>query len=88
MTLLTEYEKLSLLYLEQLRRFAEHRERPDAFVQHLLCGNLIGCVACAEPKDRPLLCVYISWMVENIPRETWGSSERFFNWLDGEEDGR
>ena len=71
-----------------IERYVEHHIEPSGFMQALLCNDLREAVMRADGMNVAHIPHWVSWMVSNLPRESWGSPERYHAWLAGGSDAK
>ena len=63
------------------KRYVEHRLNPGSFGAALLCNDLVMAVMCADHINIGLIGEHVSWMINNLPPESYGSLEKYERWV-------
>jgi hypothetical protein len=69
--------------LEPLRNYIKGEYLPGDFLQAVLRNDLREAAARADLYNRRRLFEYVQWLYNEAPSTCWGSAEKVFQWIRG-----
>jgi len=64
-----------------LVRFVKGGIRPGGFLCALLENDLVSAVQCADAHNRTCISAWVTYMVQALPSECYGSSRKVNRWI-------
>lgn len=64
-----------------VQEYIMHGNHPGDFLRCFLCNDLKGAAANADDVNGPLLFEWVRWFYNEAPYDCWGSSARYFAWI-------
>lgn len=66
---------------ESLRRYVDHGIQPGSFMTSILANDFITAAQRADVKNLNALQVYCYTLINEVPRQCWGSYEIVEQWI-------
>jgi len=67
-----------------MHRYIFDKIEPGSFLEAVLCNDLRGAVAKADHINKARLPEIVTFCMWALPIDSWGSAERYENWLSSE----
>jgi hypothetical protein len=67
--------------LQALKNYVEHGTAPDAFVEAVLCNDLINAVSLADSTNYAGLKDIVLWITTQAPDACYGSAAKVNRWI-------
>lgn len=64
-----------------VQEYIMYGNHPGDFLRCFLCNDLKGAAQHADDVNGPLLFEWVKWFYNQAPYECWGSSRRFYDWI-------
>jgi hypothetical protein len=79
---LAEYWRVDREYSEPMFNYLVHGFSPGSFFTYVLCNDCINAILSSHPANEIQNLKYLmKWMVNCMPREAFGDSDRVQKWL-------
>jgi hypothetical protein len=75
------YEEAPNDFGDTWKLYVEHHIVPGSFGSALLCNDLKMATMCADHLNIRLIGEHVTWMINNLPEECWGSPEAYERWV-------
>ena len=66
---------------QALMNYVEKGTEPDAFLEAVLCNDLVNAVVLADPTNYAGLKDIVLWVTTQAPESSWGSAAKVNSWL-------
>ena len=77
----SKYKDLPQHMQEAMRDYIEKGKPTGAFLKALMSNNLVLTFMYADPINRDRIKDFITFLLSNAPRNSWGSEELVDNWI-------
>lgn len=74
-----KYSQLPQHMQEGAQLYVERGRLGGSFLRAVLSNDLTGAFFAADPINKVMLSVWADWLINDAPRECWGSRE-MVNW--------
>ena len=76
-----EYKEIPEGMRQGLLRYAKDNMKAGGFVEALASNDLKEAVGRADPANRPLISVYVLWLMNEAPSDCFGSALKYSEWV-------